>query len=65
MVPALIRKRYSIKEGDRLVWLDDGNVIKIIPVPVDPIKALRGRAKGENLLGSLLRTRQEDRERGS
>jgi AbrB family looped-hinge helix DNA binding protein len=61
VVPAPIRKRYAIEEGDRLVWIDDGQVIKVIPVPSDPIRALRGRGKGENLLEALLKSRQEDR----
>jgi AbrB family looped-hinge helix DNA binding protein len=64
-IPALIRKRHHIKEGDRLVWLDDGDIIRVIPVPVDPLKALRGSGKGEGLLDRLLQHRQEDRERGS
>jgi hypothetical protein len=33
----------------------------VIPVPSDPIRALRGRGKGENLLEALLKSRQEDR----
>jgi len=64
-IPALIRKRHHIKEGDRLVWLDDGEVIRIVPVPADPLKALRGAGKGEGLLNRLLQNRREDRERGS
>ena len=64
-IPAVIRKRHHIKEGDRLVWLDDGEVIRVIPVPTDPLKALRGTGKGEGLLNRLLQHRHEDRERGS
>jgi len=33
VVPAAIRRRYSIREGDRLVWVDDGQVIKVYPGP--------------------------------
>ena len=64
-IPAVIRKRYQIHEGDRLVWIDEGEVIRVIPVPADPIAALRGSAKGERLLERLLQQRQEDRQRGS
>ena len=63
VVPAIIRKRYAIQEGDHLVWIDDGQTIKVIPVPADPIRALRGRGQGEKLLEALLKSRQEDRQR--
>jgi len=62
-IPAGIRKRYQIKEGDYLVWLDDGQSIKVVPVPADPIRALRGSGRGERLLELLLATRREERER--
>lgn len=62
VIPADIRKRYNIQEGDRLGWLEDETGIKIIPVPQDPIAALRGRGKGENLVHKLLAERQQDRE---
>ncbi|MFN8476012.1 MAG: AbrB/MazE/SpoVT family DNA-binding domain-containing protein [Anaerolineae bacterium] len=62
VIPASIRKRYDIQEGDYLVWLDDGREIKVIPVPRDPIAALRGRGRGERLVEQLLEARREDRE---
>jgi AbrB family looped-hinge helix DNA binding protein len=58
-IPAAIRKRHHIQEGDRLVWLDDGQVIRIVPVPKDPLKALRGAGQGEGLLGCLLENRRK------
>jgi AbrB family looped-hinge helix DNA binding protein len=64
-IPAAIRKRHHIKEGDRLVWLDDGEVIRVVPVSADPIAALRGSGRGEKLVERLLQNRREDRERGS
>ena len=65
VVPAPIRRRHDIREGDRLVWLDDGENIKVIPVPSDPIRALRGIGRGERLLEKLLKSRQEDKQRES
>jgi len=62
VIPAQIRKKYQIQEGDRLVWLDDGQTIKVIPVPADPVKALRGRGRGEHLVKKLLASRREDLE---
>ena len=63
VVPAELRQRYQIKEGDTLVWLDDGQMIRVVPVPADPLRALRGRGKGEGLTRKLLNARREDRER--
>ncbi len=62
-VPADIRQRYNIQAGDRLTWIDDGQTIKIVPLPKDTIQALRGCARGEALTEKLLASRQEDRER--
>ncbi len=64
VVPAEIRKRYCIEEGDRLVWLDDGQGIRVVPVPADAIRALRGCARGEPLLDQLLASRAEERDGG-
>lgn len=61
VIPASIRRRYHIKEGDYLMWLDDGNGIRVIPIARDPIRALRGRGQGEALTEKLLEARREDR----
>jgi AbrB family looped-hinge helix DNA binding protein len=63
VVPAPIRQRHNIQPGDTLAWIDDGETIKVIPLPQDPIRALRGCGKGETLIQRLLVSRQEDRER--
>jgi AbrB family looped-hinge helix DNA binding protein len=63
VVPAAIRQRHNIQPGDTLAWVDDGEMIKVVPLPQDPIRALRGCAKGEGLVRRLLASRQEERER--
>ena len=62
-VPAEIRRRYGIEEGSRLEWVDDGRSIRVIPVPADPVKALRGSAKGEGLYDRLMEERARERAR--
>ena len=62
-IPAAIRRRYGIKGGDLLEWIDEGGVIKVVPVPADPIRVLRGCARGEGLLERLLAARREERDK--
>jgi len=61
VIPSEIRERYHIKGGDTIEWIDDGEIIKAIPIASDPIKALRGCARGEKLTERLLRERERDR----
>jgi AbrB family looped-hinge helix DNA binding protein len=61
VVPAAIRRRYHIDAGSRLVWLDDGETIRVVPVPADGVEALRGRGRGRRLTERLLDERRADR----
>ena len=63
VIPAPIRKRYQINKGDSLIWIDDGETIRVIPAAQDPIRALRGSGQGEPLTERLLARRQADRAR--
>ena len=63
VIPAAIRRRHNIREGDMLEWIDDGETIRVVPIPADPVAALYGRAKGERLTERLLAERAEDRRR--
>jgi len=62
VIPAAIRKRYHIDTGVQLVWLDDGENIRVVPVPADPLQALRGRARGKRMTEHLLAERKKDRD---
>jgi hypothetical protein len=44
-----------------LVWIDDGETMRVIPVSRDPISALRGSGRGERLTERLLNERAKDR----
>jgi AbrB family looped-hinge helix DNA binding protein len=61
VVPAAIRKRHRLSEGDRLVWMDDGDMIKIVPIPDDPVRALKGIARGEHPVEELMKYRRKER----
>jgi len=64
VIPAAIRKRHQIDGGARLVWRDDGETIRIVPTPADPIASLRvRRGRGEKLTERLLKERRADRQR--
>lgn len=63
-IPVAIRRRYRIEPHTKLEWIDDGHTIAILPVPRDPIRALKGRFKDSDLLQALLKSRKEERERG-
>ena len=62
-VPAEVRKRRKFKGGQKFAWLDDGIFLKLVPLPDDPLEALYGCAKGENLTEALMKYRQEERAR--
>jgi len=63
VVPAVLRRKHKIEEGDRLVWIDDGETIKVVHVSGDAVRTLKGIARGEGLREDLLKWRREERSR--
>lgn len=59
VVPAKIRRAYHIESQMKLEWLDDGETIRVIPLPKDPVRAARGISKG--LCNRLIREREKER----
>ncbi len=47
----------------KLIWVDTGNGIRVVPAAENPVQELRGLFKGLNLTQELLKDRKEERER--
>ena len=62
-IPAEIRKKYGINANTKLQWIDEGELITVVPIGNDPIKSFRGKSKRKDLVESLLEARKEERER--
>jgi len=60
VIPAKIRHRFNLSPADKLEWIVEGNLIRIVPVQADSIAAFRGMGKAA---ARLLADRQQDRER--
>jgi AbrB family looped-hinge helix DNA binding protein len=62
-IPSEIRKRLHIESETKLEWMVEGNAIRVIPIPKDPITAFRGRGKGVYTTQDLLKDRRQERRR--
>ncbi len=60
-IPAALRKKYGIEPETQVEWIEEGNAIKIIPLPKDPIKAFRGAGRGRYASEKLIRDRKKER----
>ncbi len=62
-IPVQIRRRYNLKTHSKLIWLDLGETISVIPASEDPIQSLRGMFKQKGLTKLLLEERRRERQR--
>jgi bifunctional DNA-binding transcriptional regulator/antitoxin component of YhaV-PrlF toxin-antitoxin module len=62
VVPAKIRKDHQILPQMQLEWIDDGETIRVVPLPPDTIRAAKGISKGyhKRLLKERVWERQSD-----
>jgi AbrB family looped-hinge helix DNA binding protein len=62
-IPSKIRKQFKIEPASKVEWEIEGNTIKIIPLPKDPITAFKGRGEGIYSTDKLLKERKKERRR--
>ena len=49
--------------NSRLEWIIEGDVITVLPVPPDPVRAFRGSLTGTHSVKALIRQRLRERRR--
>jgi AbrB family looped-hinge helix DNA binding protein len=65
VIPAELRKKYSLKPGSEVTLVDYGGVLAIIPALKNPTNQAAGMLKGgESLTKSLLAEHNKERKRG-
>jgi len=64
VVPAKLRRRYGIKPGTKVCFIERGNEILFQPVTKEYIRSVRGMLKSEtSVTQELLKERAKDKER--
>jgi AbrB family looped-hinge helix DNA binding protein len=62
VIPSKLRRKYSIKEGTQVAFLEEGNRLVLQPLTMEFIHSLRGSLKGEpSALKFLLEDRKQER----
>ena len=66
VIPAALRKKYSLKAGAELHVVDYGGVLAIVPALKDPIRQGAGMLKGDDLLtGAIVEEHLQECQRES
>ncbi len=63
VIPSRLRRKYSIKEGTRVAFLEQENRLVLQPLTAEFVRSLRGSLSGEpSALKTLLEDRKRERE---
>ena len=60
-IPSRIRKKFNIEPESQIIWQTEGNTIRVIPIPKDPVSAFRGKGSGRYSTEKMIRDRQDER----
>ena len=60
-IPAEIRRKFNIEPESRIEWVVEGGIIKVIPLPKDPVAAFRGRGTRRYFTEQLIEDRRAER----
>ncbi len=61
VIPKAYRKKYNLNPGVRVRIVDYGGGLSVVPLPENPVSALRGLlAGGHSLTADLLTERQKE-----
>jgi AbrB family looped-hinge helix DNA binding protein len=63
VIPASLRRKYGIKNGTKIIVIDNGESITLKPVTEQYLKNLQGSLKGKGALKALIDERQKDKGR--
>lgn len=64
VIPVELRRKYDLHEGARVVLVDYGGVLAIVPAMTNPIQEAQGMLKGgKSLLKALKEEKRRERER--
>lgn len=63
VIPAKLRRKYSIREGTQVAFVEEANRLVLQPLTPEFVRSLRGSLKGESsALKILLHDRKRERE---
>jgi len=62
-IPSQIRRQFNIEPESRVEWIVESNVIKVVPLPKDPVAAFRGRGSRKYSTERLIKDRRAEREK--
>jgi AbrB family looped-hinge helix DNA binding protein len=63
VIPVSLRRKYGIKNGTKIIVIDNGDSITLKPVTEQYLKNLQGSLKGKGALKALIDERQKEKGR--